>query len=699
MSLEENKKRIAESATDDSPKRRRRALDELSEEGPLTQKDVIYFQKEAIWRQMNHYKQKSVQLNDRVNRYAKQCKVNEARAAILNAWYDELVLLLKAKVGTVSDVNQDLLADLPEGDEEANEVLQQRRSQLLELLTPVLLSHSGLSNSMMEKKLEVLIKDLSTLKAQKLSVAKENELLNGTITKLNQDLEDLIKHQERLSSKTLNRISESHGRDSESTQSDANGSKPDTSKPDASKPAQTINNEELEQLTIQLNEHKALNTSLQKQLNDQLSSITAITNENKQLQLKIADPSDDDITKTGIFQTLQKQVAVTSAASVETRDINESLIKEIQGLESERSKFRTDLRAVMEKELREMKESMGKSDTDLTRIRTIRDDLLAQIAILKANKTNKEVMEGYNTVIEAQKTRIAELEANPNVYRKELLQKLDPVDESVTRELLILKNNLLVAELKELEVAFKNVHSLSLKKIASLADADSMVNKLNVEKSKADQKYFSAMRAKDALSSENKTLKQQISATRDFITQLKEIEKAHLLKIELLEATNKDLKATYRNSVEDAIAKDHKLTASHAKTSELAAKYKDLQIRQLAEGDKSIRELQLKNELENEAAKLKSKVSSLESLLSKYKAHVSNSASGIPFDEDQKTVEALRALAKCSVCSKNWKDTAITVCGHVFCSECADDRIKSRMRKCPSCNKQFSVNDLLTIHL
>lgn len=62
-------------------------------------------------------------------------------------------------------------------------------------------------------------------------------------------------------------------------------------------------------------------------------------------------------------------------------------------------------------------------------------------------------------------------------------------------------------------------------------------------------------------------------------------------------------------------------------------------------------------------------------------------------------LEDFRSLVYCSLCSKNWKSMAIKTCGHVFCDNCCKERLASRMRKCPSCNKPFSSNDLLSIHL
>ena len=56
-----------------------------------------------------------------------------------------------------------------------------------------------------------------------------------------------------------------------------------------------------------------------------------------------------------------------------------------------------------------------------------------------------------------------------------------------------------------------------------------------------------------------------------------------------------------------------------------------------------------------------------------------------------------QSLAICTVCRRNFKDTAIKTCGHVFCKECVEDRLANRMRKCPNCNKGFGSNDYMRI--
>jgi E3 ubiquitin-protein ligase BRE1 len=55
---------------------------------------------------------------------------------------------------------------------------------------------------------------------------------------------------------------------------------------------------------------------------------------------------------------------------------------------------------------------------------------------------------------------------------------------------------------------------------------------------------------------------------------------------------------------------------------------------------------------------------------------------------------ALRKMVNCSVCSTRLKDRMITRCNHLFCSECIQENLASRHRKCPGCGGKFSENDV-----
>ena len=61
---------------------------------------------------------------------------------------------------------------------------------------------------------------------------------------------------------------------------------------------------------------------------------------------------------------------------------------------------------------------------------------------------------------------------------------------------------------------------------------------------------------------------------------------------------------------------------------------------------------------------------------------------------DDKEMAALRKMVNCSVCSTRLKDRMITRCNHLFCSDCIQENLASRHRKCPGCGGKFSENDV-----
>ena len=73
-----------------------------------------------------------------------------------------------------------------------------------------------------------------------------------------------------------------------------------------------------------------------------------------------------------------------------------------------------------------------------------------------------------------------------------------------------------------METAWKKTQSLAAKKITEVANSEELVTKLNAEKSKAEQKYFAAMKAKDAKEAELRVLKSQNARSSEIVSQLKD---------------------------------------------------------------------------------------------------------------------------------------------------------------------------------
>ena len=59
----------------------------------------------------------------------------------------------------------------------------------------------------------------------------------------------------------------------------------------------------------------------------------------------------------------------------------------------------------------------------------------------------------------------------------------------------------------------------------------------------------------------------------------------------------------------------------------------------------------------------------------------------------------MQVKLNCPCCSTRKKDTVLTKCFHVFCSECIRSRYDSRLRKCPKCGAAFGANDFHKLYL
>eukprot|EP00923_Selenidium_pygospionis_P019397 GHVN01033931.1.p3 GENE.GHVN01033931.1~~GHVN01033931.1.p3 ORF type:complete len:434 (+),score=87.78 GHVN01033931.1:1171-2472(+) len=62
-------------------------------------------------------------------------------------------------------------------------------------------------------------------------------------------------------------------------------------------------------------------------------------------------------------------------------------------------------------------------------------------------------------------------------------------------------------------------------------------------------------------------------------------------------------------------------------------------------------------------------------------------------------IEMYKRIVRCTICEENNKDTVIVRCGHLFCLSCAEDRLKTRLRKCPTCGEAFGASDVRRVYL
>lgn len=691
----ENKRPITDELESVNVKRRK-PLNELSEEGPLTQDDVVYFQKEAIWRQMVAYKQKSQQLSSELSKFQRKYNENEDKVNILNAWYEQIVTLFSTNGD--GNLNDSLLISFPTKTDDIPDVLEKRRKQLVEILTPLIerLKQSSPGTETLEviTKLETLNNELASVKTENVKLLKAKQDLVQQVEELQASFTKILKEKERLNSKTLKRVDESL---KEEVIDEPKPSKQDQ----VSAPTEPTSNsngtnteevdeklEKFEQMEIELEALKSNNALLSVQIAEVNKKYENSVLEVLILKEKLNDLKESDLENNVHYTNLIKNNRSLQDQIAKLTKINEVNISKFSAWEEKQNSLEQLVNNELQGENTKLKEQLQKTETDLTRIRALRDDFMSKNAILTSQLENLKTNEELVKLSKILSDRIDQLQS-------ESIEKASSVDQESSKDDLLAKVGALSAEIKEIEVAFRETREITLKKLNNTVDQENMLKKLTIEKTKADQKYFAAMRLKDSLQNEVKLLKVQVNKSQDLIKNFSNLEKNYLSKIEVLTKSVNDYKVIKDNGVQEASQLQESIRLLKNKAEIMESDYK--KARSTIEA-KTKEVLKLETETNSHRVtidKLEKTLRSTESLLKKYKT---NNTSSI-LQEDEQQLEALRSIAKCSVCTKNWKDTAITVCGHVFCHSCTQERLAARLRRCPSCNKGFSANDLLSVHL
>lgn len=608
--------------------KKRKIYDEVSEEGPLTQEDVKYFRKQAIWRQMKYYKSKH-QENDRiVGSHQQQIVEMKKKLHELKAWKVGMVKRLKLDIQPVKVEGEDV------EDIDDNVLI----TKLNEIIS------TGISEDEKNKLLEysAVVNDLEI-------VNKENEILKQLNEELKLKFEEttnsLYKKYERETSESVKRV---YNNDVNGEEDSNNGTNAVAQEPSASdKPNGTSETEEKAKgdTAVDPEEVKYLNGII----SEYDAKLKQIFEENEKLGAEV---------KKGI-EIVKVEIPINPIKNDDELVEKNKLIKQLtEKLENYSELINQEIKQENDR----LRDQLSKNESDLVRIRNTRDELLNKINILERQKTNEELIKLNDDLL--LKMKYSEGEANTNEHEI----------------------------IKELEESYKKLVSEITVKVLNKVEQDNLIKKYQIEKTKADQKYFQIMKLKDNLINENKIMKLTISKSNELIEKNQDIEKAYADKLQQLQAINGDFQDTI-----------HKLTYSNKKLNE-ETNLKLIEINKLINKitglneelkEKSQAEISLKDSLSGKEVELIK--------LTKFKQKVTSQAqNGHGFgglNDNEEELQGYRSMVKCSVCSKNWKDTVITVCGHVFCQQCTKERLNARLRRCPTCNKGFSTNDMLSIHL
>ncbi|MCJ1406476.1 E3 ubiquitin-protein ligase bre1 [Ptychographa xylographoides] len=671
--------------------------------------DLEKFQKEAIHRQMQEYKRERNTLESRLNELSKRAMHHDDHLRAIDAWFAQLldeVRLLVAKTNSHSSYSA-FPSSLLSSDNSAFEKYLKSRSEAISAAISQLFGQSA------EPTPEV--SDLQARLAHLLSVEKShiNELEKSRLEK--EQMEERLetasmrymmaeKKLDRAKSMTVAKLERQAiaGGRSETGSGIAGGIDGVGKNESNSRPSES--SESLVEAETARKEALAASVKQQEQLDQLASDNEKLTSQVTALNSKLSHLTDDDYARTDLFKHFKSQHEDVIKRINDLEATHVELRAEAEKLQAERTAYRIQLDTESQVAISEKELQLAKAENDLARIRTTRDELQADNQIRKATQAqerasveqSKKLAAAYGDRIKAYESEVErlriQLEQSEVATRSQTSLEQIPIEELRTKYFnLETQYSMLNDELASMNTVFKRVSSSASQKINHQSELEEKVMRLSAEKSRADQKYFAAMKSKDAREQEVRTLRAQNSKSADIVSQLKDAETATRALVVNLEKQVSETKDALSNITRQQRTSAQQATEKGILADGLKGQVEELKTSLVAKDISISVASSTARKAEVEVEQLKVRLDETRKSLEMWKTKGLGNQSG--------EYEMLRNLAICTVCRKNFKDTAVKTCGHVFCRECVEERLQSRMRKCPNCNKAFGQNDHMRITL
>ncbi|OJT06362.1 E3 ubiquitin-protein ligase BRE1 [Trametes pubescens] len=252
----------------------------------------------------------------------------------------------------------------------------------------------------------------------------------------------------------------------------------------------------------------------------------------------------------------------------------------------------------------------------------------------------------------------------------------------------------LYSELDKLSAAWETLDRQVKSKVYDLSAMEDRIAKAGVDRAKAENKFYAAMRDKEGVDLERKNLARNLDKAGKAVDKLSQSEKALTARMHDLEKELIQWKKVAEIQKEQVGAATTETTSwrlrfmGERKSMEeirtawteqsVAIEKKRAELRKLEESL-----IKSKKDTEKQATKLKS---------------MSTSSGNAKEAELQNEIDKCMSLLKCSTCHMNMRNTVITKCMHSFCKSCVEARIATRQRKCPACNLPFSQGEVQQLY-
>ncbi|OJJ04682.1 hypothetical protein ASPVEDRAFT_86065 [Aspergillus versicolor CBS 583.65] len=666
--------------------------------------DLERFQKDAIWRQMQEYKRDKVSLEAKLKETSKATAYHNDHLRIIDSWYSQLIDEIKLLFGNSDDDSKDrssFQSSLQFGDVDNFEKHLKSRSDDIRDIISRLIAKSP------TRPPEIV--DLQSQLARKLSEEK------ATLTELNKALSEKQQLEESLEEASLRYMVAEKKLDRARSVTVAKLEKQyilgaqrpggDSASGNREEPPSTNGATPTGERTPESDEFHSRLSAVSEKQKEQLQKLEA---ENANLLGQITDLSikrtkltDDDYAHTDLFKQLRSQYDDVVKRINHLEATNVQLREEAAKLRSERTAYRNQVDEETQSVVAEKEAQLVKTENDLARIRNTRDELLADQQMRKAAlEQEKTSTLKIQELADAGKAQITALESEVERLRIEIGQEKAEqanLNDIAVEELRTKHSNLdrqysmLNAELTSMQIACKKYSSLASQKVTEFSALEDKMARLAAEKSKADQKYFGAMKGKEAREMEVRTLRMQNAKSSDIVSQLKESEATTRSLLANMEKQVSETREALNSMANKYHSSQQQITESSIAMEGLRGQITELKALSVSKDSTLAATSSACRRAETEVEGLKATLNDTKKSLDNWK----NKSLGNSSSE----YEMLRSLALCTVCRRNFKNTAIKTCGHVFCKDCVEERLTSRSRKCPNCNRSFGNNDYMHITL
>lgn len=781
-------------------------------------KGLEAFRKEAIFRKMREAQRDLARSQSKVRELQIQVDQTDEKCLALNTFWNTLVedVQILIQDGKIPDETHSALTDAmalsvrKPSTSAFSKSLEERNASMKAILGLIVRLTPGSSPEVdeLQAKCHQLIEESASLKARYHRTSEDRDSL---IDELDATIEKLRKY-ERLHDRTHSstvKATERPGAEAEEEAERAKVEAAEAERQAAVKRKQVAENELQEgtsvngvnnhvsaELSQELEDAQKLAESRLTEVDGWRDQVVALRQENETLKMELQNIPQEKLVASDLYRQLHHRYELAGEEHTRLKSVNERLESENVELREQRQEYEAKAKIEANSLVDELRNAVKTHEGDVARLRSQRDELMAELTDKKQKETVKYTqIDEMKTLVQAKEKRIdtlraeikrlqmslaarlgddvwmsklkaglseeekeqadadidlisdlqsrlkvaeeriadlqrqqearssstteAELAAKVSTLQKELdelntiLQQAGEGTDSKTpesistllqkqhEELQKSKRELdtanasttaLCDELEKLGAAYNEAKNIASVRISDSGRMEEKLSRLTTEKAKADNKYFGAMRAKDAIENEKRVALRNVERQTRVLEKYAEAEKIWQEQIQKHESEVTEL----RKFVNEANSNLLNLQSTLNTMQDQLGKSIETRDQAIASSQQKLKEYV---EEAKQRSSAQERCEKLQRDLDKVRKQLASSGGtrkkGSFADDDQ--IEALNSLLRCSACKDRYRNRIITRCLHTFCNECVDARIQTRQRKCPSCGLGFSTSDVQTL--